>query len=86
MQHQPSVVSALGAIPKSSGGVRLIHDCSKPVGEAVNDYAIREEFKYKTLQDAISMISPGDYLAKVDLHSAYRSVCVRQEERDCLGI
>lgn len=86
VQQQPSVVSALGAIPKGSGGVRLIHDCSKPVGDAVNDYAIREDFKYKTLQDAISMISPGDYLAKVDLQSAYRSVRVSQDERDRLGV
>ena len=86
VQQQPSVVSALGAIPKGSGGVRLIHDCSKPVGDAVNDYAIREDFKYKTLQDAISMISPGDYLAKVDLQSAYRSVRVSQDERDGLGV
>ena len=67
VHKQPSVVSALGAIPKSSGGVRLIHDCSKPVGGAVNDYAIRDVFKYKTLQDAVNMISPGDFLAKVDL-------------------
>ena len=34
----PSIVSALGAIPKKSGDVRLIHDCSRPVGSAVNDY------------------------------------------------
>ena len=28
--EKPQIVSALGAIPKSSGGVRLIHDCSRP--------------------------------------------------------
>jgi len=32
---QPRIVSALGAIPKKNGGVRLIHDCSKPSGMAV---------------------------------------------------
>jgi hypothetical protein len=34
----PVIVSPLGAIPKSDGGVRLIHDCSRPAGLAVNDY------------------------------------------------
>jgi len=85
-QHQPSIVSSLGAIPKSDGGVRLIHDCSRPAGEAVNDSALKDDFKYQTLQDAMNMVSPGDYLAKVDLQSAYRSVRVSPEERDRLGI
>jgi len=36
---KPMVVSALGAIPKpNSSEVRLIHDCSRPHGHAVNDY------------------------------------------------
>ena len=83
---QPSIVSALGAIPKKNGKVRLIHDCSRPSGSAVNDHAIRDKFKYQTLQDAIDMVSPGDFLAKVDLHSAYRSVKVSPAERDRLGI
>ena len=34
----PTIVSPLGVIPKSDGGVRLIHDCSRPKGFSVNDY------------------------------------------------
>ena len=34
----PVIVSPLGIIPKSDGGIRIIHDCSRPKGEAVNDY------------------------------------------------
>jgi len=83
---QPKIVSALGAIPKKSGGIRLIHDCSKPSGFAVNDEAIKESFQYQTLQDAIKMISPGDFMGKVDLQSAYRSVRVSPAERERLGI
>lgn len=83
---QPSIVSALGAIPKKGDKIRLIHDCSRPNGAAANDYALREKFKYTTLQNAIEMISPGDFLAKVDLQSAYRSVKVSQSEHDRLGI
>ncbi|MCP4931294.1 MAG: hypothetical protein GY912_04885 [Candidatus Marinimicrobia bacterium] len=37
----PNIVSALGAIPKKNGDVRLIHDCSHPVGNAVNEFALR---------------------------------------------
>ena len=86
VNKSPSIVSALGAIPKKNGDVRLIHDCSRPVGNAVNEFALRNSFKYQTLQDAIEMVSPGDFLAKVDLKSAYRSVKVSPEEYDKLGI
>ena len=34
-----NIISALGAIQKPDGGIRLIHDCSMPQGQAVNDYA-----------------------------------------------
>ena len=34
------LISPLGAISKPAGvGVRLIHDCSRPVGNALNDHA-----------------------------------------------
>lgn len=85
-KNVPTIVSALGAIPKKQGGVRLIHDCSRPSGNAVNDRALRDKFSYQTLQEAIENISPGDYMAKVDLKSAYRSVRVSQTERELLGI
>ena len=71
----PTIVSALGAIPKpDSDRIRLIHDCSRPVGSAVNDFADHSPFKYQRLQDVIEIISPDCYLAKVDLKNAYRSV------------
>lgn len=38
--NKPTVVSALAAIPKTNGKVRLIHDGSRPVGSAMNDYSI----------------------------------------------
>ena len=43
---KPRIVSALGAIPKpSSPEIRLIHDCSSPHGQAVNDYITTNSFK-----------------------------------------
>lgn len=51
----PTVVSALGAIPKpSSTEVRLICDCSRPHGQAGNDYISTRPFKFQTLDDATS--------------------------------
>ena len=36
---KPTIIRALGAIPKpDSSHVRLIHDCSRPPGWALNDY------------------------------------------------
>ena len=36
---KPTIISALGAIPKpDSSGVQLIHDCSQPLRQALNGY------------------------------------------------
>ena len=40
VKSSPKIVSALGAIPKDDGSVRLIHDCSRPEGNGLNDYAV----------------------------------------------
>ena len=83
----PTIVSALGAIPKpDSNRVRLIHDCSRPVGSAVNDFADISPFKYQSLQDAIDLITPNCFLAKIDLKSAYRSVRTHPADHHLLGL
>lgn len=72
---KPRIVSALGAIPKpDSSEIRLIHDCSRPHGQAVNDYIETSSFKFQTLDDAIKLLRPNYYMAKIDLRHAYRSV------------
>ena len=86
-REPPRIISALAAIPKPGGNkIRLIHDCSRPHGGALNDLAEVESFKYQTLKDATEIIQPGDYLAKVDLASAYRSVCLHPEEHQLTGL
>ena len=71
---KPTVVSALGAIPKpNSTEVRLIHDCSRPHGHAVNDFISTRSFKFQTLDDAIKLLKPNYFMAKIDLKHAYRS-------------
>lgn len=80
------ITSALGAIPKEDGRVRLIHDCSRPEGGAVNDLALAPKFSYQSVADAMSGMSPGCYLAKIDLASAYRSVGIHPEDYKVSGL
>ena len=87
MDNNPTIVSALGAIPKhNSTKIRLIHDCSKPDGLSVNDYANADSFSYQTIQDAVQTITPGCYMAKVDLSNAYRSVKIHESNFAITGI
>lgn len=79
VNEKPTVISALGAIPKAGNkdDIRLIHDCSQPSGGSVNEYAHLDfQVKYQSINDAAALIKPGDYCAKVDLKAAYRSVAI----------
>ena len=83
----PKIISALGAIPKPGGDkIRLIHDCSRPEGRAVNDLAEAPEIRYQTLREAADIIEPGFYMAKVDLKSAYRTVRVHPADYVVTGL
>ena len=85
--HKPKVVSALGAIPKSnSSDVRIIHDCSRPFGKSVNDFASLEKIKFQTLDEAARLVKPGAFMAKVDLKNAYRSVKIHPSNHDISGL
>ena len=85
--HKPVTVSALGAVPKpDSEEVRLIHDCSQPARKALNDYADLESFKYQTLDDAISLVTPVCYMAKIDLRHAYRSVDIHPDNYEATAL
>lgn len=87
VQEKPNIVSALGAIPKNKGkSVRLIHDCSRPSGRSLNDFASHEKFKYQSIQDAVDLVTKNAYLAKVDLSSAYRSVKINDSNYTATGL
>lgn len=82
----PKIISPMAAIPKPDGDVRLIHDCSRPVGHAVNDYCSSDwGQKFSRIDDAAALMSEGCYLAKVDLKSAYRSVKISQNSQTVTG-
>lgn len=85
-KEKPKIISALGAIVKDSGKVRLIHDCSRPPGNALNDLATCEKFSYQSVQDAVSLITPGCWMYKADLARAYRSVKLHPNEHAISGL
>lgn len=83
----PQIVSPMAAIPKPDGDVRLIHDCSRPVGEAVNDYcSVDWQQKFSRVDDAAAIMTEGCYFAKVDLRSAYRSVGLSKLSQEVTGL
>lgn len=83
----PIIVSPIGIIPKSDGGIRIIHDCSRPKGLAVNDYVSNTfKFKYQSLDDAKKLVNPNCYMAKVDRKSAYRSVPISKQSQRVTGL
>ena len=85
-EDKPRVVSAISVVPKPDGDIRLIHDLSRPPKCSVNDYASKESFKYQTVTDALKLIKPHSFMAKVDLKSAYRSVHIRPDQYKLTGL
>ena len=83
---QPRIVSALAAIDKPDGDIRLIHDFSRPAGASVNDYATKDACRYTTLSDALDCCKPQSYLATLDIRWAYRSISIRPSERCLTGL
>ena len=83
-----TLTSAIGAIPKkNSESVRLIHDCSQPSGTAVNDYApLGPKLQYQSVDDAVKLMRPHGYSAKIDLRSAYRSVKIHPSNYEFTGL
>ena len=44
-----NIVSALGAIPKDNGKVRLIHDACRTLGRSLNDLTVNNTCTYRPL-------------------------------------
>lgn len=78
-EYPMTITSVLRAVPKpQSNKIRLIHDCSRPIGRAVNDMADNPPtFSYQSFQEALTAINPGAWMAKLDLASAYHLVKIQ---------
>ena len=83
---KPHIISALGAIEKSDGSVRLIHDASRPEGHSLNDLASREPCKFQTFKDVLNVVSHNCFCAKLDLHHSYRACGIRECDKELTGL
>ncbi len=86
VDKKPMICSPLAAVPKANGALRLIHDGSRPAGNSMNTYAQSPPVSYQSLDDALSVLRPGMYMAKVDLKSAYRSVRIKESDFTATGL
>ena len=88
VDYKPSIVSPIGLVPKSSGGFRLIHDCSMPHdGRSVNDHTVQcDKQSYESVDTAVDLITPKSYMAIVDIKSAYRAVAIHPSSYDASGL
>ena len=84
--EKPTIISALSAVEKSDASIRLIHDYSRPLGSAVNDYATKHPFSCDSISDILGHLKPGSYMAKVDLQAAYRSVGLHPSQYTLTGL
>ena len=68
VKEKPRCINSIGAVPKPDGGVRPIIDCSMP-RKSVNNFCtgIIEEFKYKSVDNVLSILQPIDFMAVVDI-------------------
>ena len=84
---KPVCVHALGAVPKATGGIRPITDCSRPEGKSVNFNctSLLEDFSFKSVSDVASKLQLDDYMCVVDIKSAYRAVPIRAAHRTYQG-
>lgn len=83
---QPLLTSALGSVPKSDSSVRLIHDASMPVKFCLNNFVDKKSCSYMDLNVACKLIKPNNYLCKVDLKNAYRSVRIHESNFSLTGL
>ena len=83
--NKPRVVSALGAIPKTGGKIRIIHDLSRP-NLGVNQFVDSASCSFQTIDNATQLLANGGYLSKIDLKSAYRSVPIHPRNYTYMGL
>ena len=88
-EKKPKVINAMGAILKSEKDkdkVRLISDLSMPQDLNLNNLVKDSRTYYDDISVARELIDPEDWLAKLDLQGAYRSVFIHPDEHELLGL
>lgn len=72
-------LSSFFVIRKSSGGWRFILNLKR-----LNEFIIAPHFKMEDWKTVIHLLSPGDFLASIDLEDVYFFLLIHQEDRKFL--
>ena len=59
-----------------------------PKNKSVKNFCtgIIEEFKYKSVDNVLSILQPNDFMAVVDIKSAYRAISIHPDNKKNLGL
>ena len=84
------VVSPIHAVPKDSGGFRLIHNLSFPIGDSINSriHDMDATVQYSSFDDALDMVSSAGsccLMLKFDIRNAFKLLPVAVEDWHLLG-
>lgn len=86
-EEKPVCVHALGVIAQHHKQ-RIITDCSRPSGVAINEFMsqVWTPFKYNTVDNVAQLMTQGCYMCTIDITSAYRTIPVRQDNWKYQGV
>ena len=88
VNKKPDCIHSIGAVPKPDGGVRPIIDCSRPDKKSVKNYCsgIEETFTFKSVENVLALLQPQDFMAVIDIKSAYRAVSIHPDNKKYMGL
>ena len=88
VKNKPDCIHSIGAVPKPDGGARPIIDCSRPNKKSVNNYCsgIEETFTFKSVENVLALLQPHDFMAVIDIKSAYRAVSIHPNNKKYMGL
>ena len=87
VDHIPRCVHALGAVRKSSGKLRPITDCKRPLGFSIYNHmeTTCQEFSYTHIDEVTDTLIPESFMAVLDIKAAYRSVNINPNHKEFQG-
>lgn len=87
VDYKPTIVSAIGAVPKSGSEWRIIHDYSLPLHTGVNSFSPDfQHYSYESVDDAVSLMDKNHFAAKTDIRHAYRNVKINENSQRATGL
>ena len=78
--YKPHICSPLSVVSNKASKLRLVLNL-----RYLNQFLLKEKFKYEDIRVAMLMFQPGDYMFTFDLKSGYRHVDIHKEHWKYLG-